>query len=149
MRRISVAVLALLVPLAVWAKEPAAKSKPVAATTAAGSEVMMRTPVTTSSAEAKAEFMKGMRATDVGHPEEARAHFAAAAKADPSFALAYLGATFVAPSVESFSANLKSAVGNAAKASEAERAWIQAVQKSFANDGEGALKQWTCHFRLS
>src|SRR5213593_1241892 len=136
MRRISVVVLALLVPLAVWAKEPAAKSKPVAATAAAGAEVMMRISVTTSSAEAKGEFMKGMRAADVGHPEEARAHFAAAEKADPAFALAYLGATFVAPSVESFSANLKSAAGYAANASEAERAWIQAVQKSFANDGE-------------
>src|SRR5881628_1125334 len=140
MRRVSLFVLALLVPLAVWAKEPAARSKPVAATAAAGSDVMMRISVTTSSAEAKAEFMKGRRAADVGHPEEARAHFAAAVKADPSFALAYLGATFVAPSVESFSTNLKSAAGNAANASEAERAWIQAVQKSFANDGEGALK---------
>ena len=123
--------VALLATLAACVPEPAPQTD----------TAEMRLPMTTSSEEAIADFLKGVRASDMGRFLEANEHFRAAAKADPEFALAYFGVAGSATSVEEFAEYLELAGEKAAKASEAERTWIESAQMGFANDLEGQLEK--------
>jgi tetratricopeptide (TPR) repeat protein len=97
--------------------------------------------VTTTSDTAKENFMQGLASSDMGHTEEANDHFRAASKADNDFALAQLGIAGSATSLEEFAEHLQAASQRAPNASEAERAWIASVQRSFDNDAEGSLAE--------
>lgn len=104
-------------------------------------EPVLKVPLTTDSEEARASFMEGLAANDVGRFVEAREHFLAAVEADPEFATGYLAVSSVANSYGEFVANLKKAVEHSAGASEVEQAWIMSAQKGFENDEEGALAE--------
>ena len=106
---------------------------------AAETGTVMKVPMSTSSAEAKSHFLKGLHELDLDKPSKARPHFQSASKADPDFALALLGIAYSSGSPEETASNLKSASMKAPNASEAEQAWINAVVKGFNNDLEGQL----------
>src|SRR5438093_1483063 len=91
-------------------------------------------PITTSSAEARAHFLEGLREFDLGRLIDANVHFKAAVAADPDFAFAYLNVANTANSLDEFKTNLALAEQNAAAASEAERLQIQMTRKGFDND---------------
>src|SRR6266513_707881 len=96
-------------------------------------------PITTSSADARAHFLEGLREFDLGRFIDANVHFKAAVAADPNFAFAYLNAANTANSLEEFKTNLALAEQHAAGASEAERLQIQMTRKGFDNDLAGQL----------
>src|SRR6266705_2779101 len=96
-------------------------------------------PITTSSAEARAHFLEGLREFDLGRLIDANAHFKEAVAADPAFAFAYLNVANTANSLEEFKTNLALAEQHAAGASEAERLQIQMARKGFDNDLAGQL----------
>src|SRR6266567_795813 len=101
-------------------------------------------PITTSSAEARAHFLEGLREFDLGRLIDANVHFKAAVAADPGFAFAYLNVANTANSLDEFKTNLALAEQNAAGASEAERLQIQMTRKGFDNDlagHQGALNE--------
>src|SRR5216110_1725647 len=96
-------------------------------------------PITTSSAEARAHFLEGLREFDLGRLIDANVHFKAAVAADPDFAFAYLNVANTANSLDEFKTNLALAEQKAAGASEAERLQIQMVRKGYDNDLQGQL----------
>src|SRR5436190_981114 len=96
-------------------------------------------PITTSSAEARAHFLEGLREFDLGRLIDANVHFKAAVAADPDFAFAYLNVANTANSLDEFKTNLALAEQNAAGASEAARLQIQMTRKGFDNDLAGQL----------
>src|SRR5437763_1907461 len=96
-------------------------------------------PITTSSAEARAHFLEGLREFDLGRLIDANVHFKAAVAADPDFGFAYLNVANTANSLDEFKTNLALAEQNAAGASEAERLQIQMTRKGFDNDLAGQL----------
>src|SRR6266550_608230 len=91
-------------------------------------------PITTSSAEARAHFLEGLREFDLGRLIDANVHFKAAVAADPGFAFAYLNVANTANSLDEFKTNLALAEQSAAGASEAERLQVQMTRKGFDND---------------
>src|SRR5213083_2707888 len=96
-------------------------------------------PITTSSAEARAHFLEGLREFDLGRLIDANVHFKAAVAADPDFAFAYLNVANTANSLADFKSNLALAEQHAAGASDAERLQIQMTRKGFDNDLAGQL----------
>src|SRR5213079_3206845 len=96
-------------------------------------------PITTSSAEARAHFLEGLREFDLGRLIDANVHFKAAVAADPDFAFGYLNVANTANSLDEFKTNLALAEQHAAGASEAERLQIQMVRKGYDNDLQGQL----------
>ncbi len=105
----------------------------------AEADTVMKAPMSTSSAEAKSHFLKGLHELDLGKYPAARHHFQSASKADPDFALAYVGTAITSGSPEERARNLDTASMKAGNASEAEQAWISAAMKGFDNDLEGQL----------
>ena len=105
----------------------------------AETDTIMRVPMSTSSAEARSHFLKGLHELDLGKNPDARPHFQSAAKADPDFALAHVGIAITSGSPEGVARNLETASMKAGSASEAEQAWISAAVKGFNNDLEGQL----------
>ncbi len=96
-------------------------------------------PITTSSAEARAHFLEGLREFDLGRLIDANVHFEAAVAADPDFAFAYLNVANTANSLADFKTNLALAEQHAAGASDAERLQIEMTRKGFDNDLAGQL----------
>src|SRR5438034_6285455 len=96
-------------------------------------------PITTSSAEARAHFLEGLREFDLGRFIDANVHFKLAVAADPNFAFAYLNVANTANSLADFKSNLALAEQHAAGASDAERLQIQMTRKGFDNDLAGQL----------
>ena len=96
-------------------------------------------PISTSSAEARAHFLEGLREFDLGRFIDANVHFKLAVAADPNFAFAYLNAANTANSLADFKSNLALAEQHAAGASDAERLQIQMTRKGFDNDLAGQL----------
>src|SRR5216684_1146215 len=96
-------------------------------------------PITTSSAEARAHFLEGLREFDLGRFIDANVHFKAAVAADPDFAFAYLSVANTANSLADFKTNLALAEQHAAGASDAERLQIEMTRKGFDNDLAGQL----------
>ena len=131
------AVLAVALASAGWAAGAAAQG-PRAALDPITSAVINH-PITTSSAEARAHFLEGLREFDLGRFIDANVHFKAAVAADPDFAFAYLNAAFTANSLADFKANLALAEQHAAGASDAEQLQIQMARKGFDNDLAGQL----------
>lgn len=108
-------------------------------TTTASDQAPMAIAVSTQSATARDEFLRGLRAQDVERNTEARQHFDRAIAADPNFALGHLYAAFAAPSLPLYSGHLDEAIRLADRASPAEQLWIRAAQKGLDNDTEGQI----------
>ena len=114
------------------AQDPRAALDPI-------TSAVIKHPITTSSAAARARFLEGLREFDLGRFIDANVHFKAAVAADPDFAFAYLNVANTANSLADFKTNLALAEQHAAGASEAERLQIQMTRKGFDNDLAGQL----------
>jgi tetratricopeptide (TPR) repeat protein len=91
-------------------------------------------PVTTASAEARAEFLKGRDLSEKLRITDSIAHFEKAVALDPSFALAELNLANSSPSAKGFFEHLGKAVSLADKASEGERLQILAAEAGANNN---------------
>lgn len=83
-------------------------------------------PITTSSEEARKEYLVGRDLQEKLRITDSIAHFDKAISLDPNFALAELNRANVSPSAKEFFEHLKKAVDLADKASDGERMLIQA-----------------------
>src|SRR5881398_3135902 len=131
------AFLAVAFASAGWAADAAAQD-PRAALDPITSAVINH-PITTSSAEARAHFLEGLREFDLGRFIDANVHFKAAVAADPDFAFAYLNVANTANSLADFKTDLALSEQHAAGASDAERLQIQMARRGFDNDLAGQL----------
>ncbi len=95
-------------------------------------------PVTTASAEAKAEFLQGRDLAEKLQVTDSIQHFQKAADLDPGFASAELNLAISAPTGKEFFEHLNKAVSLADKASLGERLLILATHAGANND---AVKQ--------
>ena len=101
--------------------------------------VVMVLPVTTTSDEARAAFMEGQYASDVGRFYEARDLFKQAIELDPEFTYAYVNAANSATSLDEFNEYTNMAAEHSAAATEAEGILIDINKAFLASDIEGAL----------
>jgi tetratricopeptide (TPR) repeat protein len=85
-------------------------------------------PVTTSSEEARKEFLRGRDMAERLLAQDSLQHFDKAVSLDPNFALAELGRANASQSAKEFFDHLKKAVDLSGKASEGERLLILATQ---------------------
>lgn len=134
----------LLVPVTAFSQHghaPAKAPAPVALATGLGD---INHPVSTNNAEAQKFFDQGLAYLYGFNHEEAINSFKQAAKLDPQLAMAYWGAALALGSnynvqadgpalVQAFT-NLQKAIELAPKASEHERAYIDALAKRYSND---------------
>ncbi|MGH9369041.1 MAG: tetratricopeptide repeat protein [Thermoanaerobaculia bacterium] len=116
------------------APAPAVAGEAKAPTPAGGGKI----PVTTSSAEAKAEFLQGRDMAEKLLITDSIQHFQKAVSLDPSFAWAELSLANSAPTGTEFFEHLNRAVSLAAKASDGERLLILATEAGANNN---AVKQ--------
>jgi tetratricopeptide (TPR) repeat protein len=84
--------------------------------------------ITTSSTEAKQQYIKGRTLQENLRAQDAREFLTQAAVKDPKFALAHYSLALSAPTAKDFFAHLKQAVALANKASEGERLMILGLQ---------------------
>ncbi|HJY27832.1 MAG TPA: tetratricopeptide repeat protein [Pyrinomonadaceae bacterium] len=91
-------------------------------------------PVTTSSDEARKEFLAGRDLSEKLRLTDSIAHYDKAISLDPNFALAELSRAQVSPSAKEFFEHLKKAVALSDKASEGERMLIQAAEAGANGD---------------
>jgi tetratricopeptide (TPR) repeat protein len=116
-----------------------ATSTRTATTPAAGDQSFFVTPIGTTSATARAEFLQGLRDQDAERFIDARTHFNSAVAADPNFAFGHLYAAFNAGSLAAYRNHLDEAIRLADRASPVERLWIHAEQKGADNDVNGQI----------
>ena len=116
------------------APAPAVAAEAAAPTPAGGGKI----PVTTSSSEARTEFLQGRDLAEKLLITDSIAHFQKAVTLDPSFAWAELSLANSAPTGKEFFEHLNKAVSLADKASQGERLLILATQAGANND---AVKQ--------
>src|SRR5215469_1872495 len=100
-----------------------------------------RIPITTSSEEAKKEFLLGREVSEKLLAQESLKHFDKAIALDPNFATAELARANSAPTAKDFFDHLKRAVSLAGKVSEGERNFILANQAG-ANGRPAEQKQY-------
>jgi tetratricopeptide (TPR) repeat protein len=91
-------------------------------------------PITTSSEEARKEFLAGRDLAEKLRITDSIAHFDKAISLDPNFALAELSRANVSPTAKEFFEHLKKAVALADKASDGERMLIQASEAGANGD---------------
>jgi tetratricopeptide (TPR) repeat protein len=91
-------------------------------------------PITTSSEEARKEFLAGRDLSEKLRITDSIAHFDKAISLDPNFALAELLRANVSPTAKEFFEHLKKAVALADKASDGERMLIQANEAGANGD---------------
>ena len=116
------------------APAPAASTETTTSAPANGGKI----PVTTSSAEARTEFLQGRDLTEKLKVTDSIAHFQKAVQLDPNFAWAELSLAVSAPTGKEFFEHLDKAVALADKASNGERLLILATKAGANND---AMKQ--------
>lgn len=116
------------------APAPAVASEATTPTPAGGGKI----PVTTSSTEARTEFLQGRDKAEKLLITDSIAHFEKAVSLDPNFALAELSLANSAPTGREFFEHLHKAVSLADKASNGERLLILATEAGANNN---ALKQ--------
>ena len=114
---------------------PAAEAK--APTPAGGGKI----PVTTASAQAKAEFLQGRDLYEKSLDTDSRAHFQKAVSLDPNFARAELALANAAPTRGEFFDHLHKAVALADKASNGEKLLILAAEAG-ATDNPARQKDY-------
>ncbi len=116
--------------LAARPQDPAPPAKAGRAARAADGKI----PITTSSSEARAEFLKGRELAEKLRGTDAIAHFQRAAELDPNLALAELNLSNFAPTGKEVFEHLNRAVRAADKASKGERLLVLATQAGANND---------------
>src|SRR5215510_10382166 len=104
--------------------EPNKASATAPSSTAANGKI----PVTTSSEEARKEFLAGRNLSEKLRITDSIAHYDKAISLDPNFALAELTRAQVSPTAKEFFDHLKKAVALSDKASDGERMLIQAAE---------------------
>jgi tetratricopeptide (TPR) repeat protein len=87
-----------------------------------------KVPLTTSSAEARQQYIKGRTLGENLRAHDSRQFLSVAVAKDPNFALAHYSLALNAPTAKDFFAHLKQAVALAGKASEGERLMILGLQ---------------------
>jgi tetratricopeptide (TPR) repeat protein len=119
--------LVLITVLAIAGCQPVEPNKPgsVSSTPATGAG---KIAITTSSEEARKEFLAGRDLAEKLRVTDSIEHFDKAISLDPNFALAELNRANVSPTAREFFAHLNKAVALAAKASDGERMLIQATE---------------------
>ena len=118
--------LALLIGALMFSScEPAGPNKTASSTTA---EKTGKIPVTTSSEEARKEFLAGRDLSEKLKITDSIQHFDKAISLDPNFALAHLNRANVSPTGKEFFDHLHHAVSLADKASDGERMLIQSAE---------------------
>src|SRR6185503_3501734 len=129
-----------LVPaLAAMISTAACTTTGVGTMTPASDQAPMAIPISTQSATARVEFLRGLHDLDVERAVQAREHFDRAIAADPKFALGHLYAAFAAPSLGTYRNHLDQAGLNIGSASPAEQFWIRAERANADNDVNGQL----------
>ena len=118
--------------LAVLSCQHVAPSTATASSSPAGNSGKI--PVTTSSEEARKEFLAGRDLSEKLRITDSIAHFDKALSLDPNFALAELSRANVSPTAKEFFEHLKKAVALADKASDGERMLIQANEAGANGD---------------
>ena len=98
-------------------------------------------PVTTSSEQARAEFLQGRDLAEKLRITDSSDHYRKAAEIDPGFALAELSVATSAPSGKEFFEHLNKAVALAGKVSNGERLLILATEAG-ANNNAAKQKQY-------
>lgn len=101
--------------------------------------IEMGMPLTTDSEEARAAFMEGLRADDLGRDDEALAAYQRAVDSDPDFALAHLFLADKATSPEAGFAAISEAERAASGASPVEQRMMEMVRQDIDGNVEGAL----------
>jgi tetratricopeptide (TPR) repeat protein len=129
----------LSIALAVAISTGACSTTGIGTATAASDQAPMAIPLSTQSATARDEFLRGLHDSDVERLVTSRQHFDRAIAADPNFALGHLYAAFAAPSVASYRNHLDEAVRLADRATPAEQLWIRAERTGLDNDVNGQL----------
>lgn len=95
-----------------------------------------KVPITTSSCEAKENFIKGRELANNLQRTEALKYFEKAIEIDTEFAMAYLGAGLVQPNEQDIFKYLDNAISLANKVSEGERLIILSTQADINNNHE-------------
>jgi PBP1b-binding outer membrane lipoprotein LpoB len=95
--------------------------------------------VTTTSAEAKADFLKGRDLFEKLRQRESLQYFESALAKDNKFAMAYFYHSLANPTTKGFFEDIKNAVENAEKVSEGERLIILALKANV--DGNQNLQE--------
>jgi tetratricopeptide (TPR) repeat protein len=103
-------------------------------TTTTTSSAAGKLPVTTSSEEARKEFLQGRDLAERLLAQNSIQHFDKAIALDPNFAYAELGRANASPTAKEFFEHLKKAVSLAHKASEGERLLILAAEAGVNGD---------------
>jgi tetratricopeptide (TPR) repeat protein len=117
----------------------AASAPAVAQTAAAAGKI----PITTSSEEARALYLKGRDLAEKLRATDARRFYEQAAAKDAGFALAYVGLANTSGTNREFVEAVTKAVGLASKVSEGERHMIQALDAGLKGDPASVLKHYT------
>ena len=143
MKHLFLAIL-LLVPVTAFSQHghaPAKVAPPVTLTEGLGD---INHPVSTSNAEAQKFFNQGLAYVYAFNHEEAVRSFQQAAKLDPQLAMAYWGTALAlgsnynvqadGPALVQAYSHLQKAIELAPKASEHERAYIEALSKRYSSD---------------
>jgi tetratricopeptide (TPR) repeat protein len=125
LRRIGFAVL-LISTLAFYGCQEVEPNKATSSTPSDATAKTGKIQVTTSSEEARKEFLTGRDLSEKLRLTDSIAHFDKAISLDPNFALAELNRANVSPTAKEFFDHLKKAVALADKASDGERMLIQA-----------------------
>ena len=129
----------LATALAVVISAGACTTTGIGTATPASDQAPMAIPLSTQSATARDEFLRGVHALDVERATVARQHLDRAVAADPNFALGHLYAAFAAPSVVIYRNHLDEAVRLADRATPAEQLWIRAERTGVDNNVSGQL----------
>lgn len=125
----SLAPFALLLAAVIFSGcQQADSSKTNAAAPSAADASSGKIPITTSSEEARKEFLAGRDLQEKLRITDSIAHYDKAIALDPNFALAELNRANVSPTAKEFFDHLKKAVALSGKASDGERMLIQAAE---------------------
>lgn len=85
-------------------------------------------PITTSSKQAKNDYLKGRDLAEKLRIQDSMQYFQKAIEADPNFAVAYLNLAFAEPSARAFIEDVNKAAALSGRVSKGEKLWILAVQ---------------------
>jgi len=129
----------LATALAVALSTGACTTTGIGTATAASDQAPMAIPLSTQSATARDEFLRGVHDLDVERAVTPRQHFDRAIAADPNFAFGHLYAAFAAPSLSAYRSHLDEAVRLADRATPAEQLWIRTERTGLDNDVNGQL----------
>jgi len=116
----------LVCALTLAACEPVEPNKPASATTSSANTGKIA--ITTSSEEARKEYLAGRDLQEKLRITDSIAHFDKAISLDPNFSLAELNRANVSPTAKEFFEHLNKAVTLSAKASDGERMLIEATE---------------------